>query len=604
MISRWNYVSMTIVMGVMLLMFQLTNVMLERWNNYEENNFVKSWEELPGESDAHALAEDEADPARGMVVYIGSGDASAREVMRQWAVYTKQNFMSCETLEDYRNSAEELEQYPEKIVGVHSADIDWEDEAAWKCLEENADGDTSLVFCGLPEAGTVKGSAALRRLLGVVRVRSEETTAEGLRLSEGFLLGGGAEYRTVDPEENERLQDMDLTFPWYTLLEDTEVYLRGVFDDETLEEDDMPPVIWRTQVKDARAYMVNGDYMEEAFGLGLLSAMWAGGKAYEIYPVVNAQNLVAVNYPGMSLENDEAIQKIYDQSLGRLFRDRVWPVLIAAYRQNALGLTCMMTPQFDYADENLPEQEQLLHYMKRLNEERAETGLSGFRVSDTPLERKLLEDGWFMEGTLPDYQFTSFYSTEEQGLEQALEDELLQSVRTVVSRYDGELDIFGYLNENVTRQPLLSDGVRYTYRQDLLTKCVETALGYTSVMVDMGRIAYPDSDDPLNEMNSGLGWNLQNYFKKYENFEGTTLTESDERIRGFLAADYAKRTDGDTITLEVEHPGESAWFVLRTEGKRVKSVEGGQSTLLEDGAYLIEATEKSVVITLRNQTRR
>jgi hypothetical protein len=61
--------------------------------------------------------------------------------------------MSCETLEDYRNSAEELEQYPEKIVGVHSADIDWEDEAAWKCLEENADGDTSLVFCGLPEAG-------------------------------------------------------------------------------------------------------------------------------------------------------------------------------------------------------------------------------------------------------------------------------------------------------------------------------------------------------------------------------------------------------------------------------------------------------------------
>ena len=217
----------------------------------------------------------------------------------------------------------------------------------------------------------------------------------------------------------------------------------------------------------------NGDYMEEAFGLGLLSAMWAGGKAYEIYPVVNAQNLVAVNYPGMSLENDEAIQKIYDQSLGRLFRDRVWPVLIAAYRQNALGLTCMMTPQFDYADENLPEQEQLLHYMKRLNEERAETGLSGFRVSDTPLERKLLEDGWFMEGTLPDYQFTSFYSTEEQGLEQALEDELLQSVRTVVSRYDGELDIFGYLNENVTRQPLLSDGVRYTYRQDFLTKCVE-----------------------------------------------------------------------------------------------------------------------------------
>ena len=71
MISRWNYVSMTIVMGVMLLMFQLTNVMLERWNNYEENNFVKSWEELPRESDAHALAEDKADPAASRIQVDG-----------------------------------------------------------------------------------------------------------------------------------------------------------------------------------------------------------------------------------------------------------------------------------------------------------------------------------------------------------------------------------------------------------------------------------------------------------------------------------------------------------------------------------------------------
>lgn len=603
MISRWNYVSMTIVMGVVLLMFQLTNVMLDRWNHYEVNSFVKSWEELPSESDARVLAEEETDESRGIVVYIGSGDAPAFEVVRQWAAYTKQNFQSCETMEDYRQSAGDLDKYPEKIVGIHSADIDWEDEAAWKCLSESAGGDTSLVFCGLPDPGLVKKSAALRRLLGVTRVRAEETTVEGLRLEEGFLLGGAAEYRTVDEEENKRLQDMDLTFPWYTLAEDAQVYMRGVWDDETLEEEDMPPVIWRAPAGDVNAYVVNGDYMEGACGLGLLSAVRADGKECEIYPVVNAQSLVAVNYPGMSTENDAAIQKIYDQSLSRLFRDRVWPVLIAAYRQNSLGLTCMMAPQFDYADENLPEQELLLHYLKRLNEESAETGLSGSRVSDTPLERKLLEDRWFMEGTLPDYEFTSFYSTDEQELDEVLQNELTKSVRTILSQYDGELDIFGYLNENVTRQPLLSDGVRYTYRQDFLTKCIETALGYTSVMVDLGRIAYPDSEDPLNEMNSSLGWNLQNYFQGFKNFEGTTASESDERIRTFLSLDYTKRVDGNTVCLELEKPDASAWFVLRSDGKRVKSVEGGQWTQLEDGAYLIEATEASVVITLRNNAR-
>lgn len=603
MISRWNYFSITIVMGVVLLMFQMTNVMLERWNHYEENSFVRNLEELPKESDMYALDEDSPDSSRGMVVYIGSRDASAFEVTRQWAVYTKQNFMGCETLEDYRESAGALAAYPERTVSVHSEDIDWGDEAAWSCLEAGAGKGGRLVFCGLPEAELIRKSAGLRGLFGISQVRAAETTVEGLRLEDGFLLGGGAEYWSINQEENERRQDMELTFPWYVLAEDAQAYMRGILEDESLEAEELPAVIWRAPAKESHTYVVNGDYMEGACGLGLLSAIWADGKDCEIYPVVNAQNLVAVNYPGLARENEAEIQGLYGQGLDRLFRDRVWPVFIAAYRQNALGLTCMLAPQYDYEDENLPEQEQLLYYMKRLNEESAEVGLSGGRISDTPLEQKLLEDRWFMEGTLPDYRFTSFYSTQGHTLEGELQDRLLESVRTVVSQYGGELDVFGYLNENVTRQALLADGVHYTYGQDFLAKCVETALGYTSVMVDMEWIAYPDSGDALNEMSSNLGWNLQNYFKGYENFEGTTVSESDERIRAFLALDYGKRIDGNTVYLELENPGSPAWFVLRGEGKRIRAVEGGQWTLLEDGAYLIEATEKNVVITLQNSTR-
>lgn len=604
MISRWNYFSITIVMGVVLLMFQMTNVMLEHWNHYEENSFVRNWEELPKESDAHTLSSAETEDTRGMVVYIGNENASAFQVVRQWAVYTKQNFVSCGTVEDYRECADDLTAYPGKIVSVHSADIDWEDEAAWKCLEENAAPDDSLVFCGLPDVEQIKKSAGLRRLLGISQVRAEESSVEGLRLEAGFLLGGGAEYRTIDEEENKKRQDMDLTFPWYILSEDTEIYMRGIPEDETLELEEMPAVIWRAPVKEAYVYAVNGDYMEGAYGLGLLSAMWADGKECEIYPVVNAQNLVAVNYPGLASENGEEIQAIYGQSLERLFHDRVWPVFIAAYRQNALGLTCMLAPQFDYEDENLPEQEQLLYYMKHLNEESAEVGLSGRCVSNTPLEEKLLEDRWFMEGVLPDYQFTSFYSAGRENLEETLQNDLLKQVRTVVSRYDGELEVFGYLNEHVTRQALLTDGVSYTYRQDFLTKCIETALGYTGIMVDMERIAYPEGGDALNEMSSNLNWNLHHYFRGYENFEGTSLSESDERIRTFLALDYTKRVEGNTVYLELESPGALSWFILRGEEKRIRSIEGGQWTQLEDGSYLIEATEKNVVITLQNGTWR
>lgn len=604
MISRWNYFSITIVMGVVLLMFQMTNVMLKQWNHYEENSFVRSWEELPSESSAYALNTTAAEENRGVVVYIGSESAPAFQIMQQWAVYTKQNFVSCGTMEEYQECGSKLAAYPGKVVSVHSEDLDWEDGEIGEILGQNAAADDSLVFCGLPESGAIKGNAGLRSLLGISRVRSEEVSVEGLRLEEGFLLGGGAEYRSVDPEENRQRQDMDLTFPWYILSEDTEIYMRGILEDESLELQEMPPVIWRSPVKEANIYAVNGDYMEEAHGLGLLSAMWADGKECEIYPVVNAQNLVAVNYPGLAPENSEEIQAIYGQDLERLLRDSVWPVFIAAYRQNTLGLTCMLAPQFDYKDENLPEQNQLLYYMKHLNEERAEVGLSDGRICGTPLEQKLLEDQWFMEGTLPDYQFTSFYSTEGENLEETLQNDILKPVRTVVSRYNGELEVFGYLNEYVTRQALLTDGVNYTYSQDFLTKCMETALGYTSVMVDMEKIAYPEGSDRLKEMSASLGWNLQNYFRSYENFAGTTVSESDERIRSFLALDYTKRIEGNTVYLELNNSETPAWFVLRSEGKGIQSVEGGQWTRLEDGSYLIETAGKNVVITLHNSTWR
>jgi len=245
-----------------------------------------------------------------------------------------------------------------------------------------------------------------------------------------------------------------------------------------------------------------------------------------------------------------------------------------------------------------------LYYMKHLNEERAEVGLSDGRICGTPLEQKLLEDQWFMEGTLPDYQFTSFYSTEGENLEETLQNDILKPVRTVVSRYNGELEVFGYLNEYVTRQALLTDGVNYTYSQDFLTKCMETALGYTSVMVDMEKIAYPEGSDRLKEMSASLGWNLQNYFRSYENFAGTTVSESDERIRSFLALDYTKRIEGNTVYLELNNSETPAWFVLRSEGKGIQSVEGGQWTRLEDGSYLIETAGKNVVITLHNSTWR
>ena len=396
---------------------------------------------------------------------------------------------------------------------------------------------------------------------------------------------------------------MELSFPWYGLVSGTQVYMDGIFSGQSADEEDVPPVIWKNTVDGIDVFAVNGGYMEDASGLGILSAMSAEMNPYELYPVINAQNLVAANYPGLSDENKEEMLSRYGKTMQELFRDTLWPAVIAAYRQNTLGLTCMLAPQFDYEDDQWPDTEQMQYYMKRLNEERAETGLSGSNVSDTPVGQKLERDQWFMEGALPDYRFSSFYAETlaPEEIELALQQEILEDVRTVVTDYDPKIDIIGYQNDSVTRQSILSDGIRQTYREDFRTRSVETALGYTCVMADLESIVYPESEeeDVLTELTSYLNWNIRNSFDGFHEFEGTTISESDVKIRNFLALDYTQRREGQSVYLDLATSAPSSWFILRTRNERVSHVEGGNWKQIEAGVYLIEAQNKNVVITLK-----
>ena len=604
MVSRWNYIAITVVMFITFFLFQFTNVMLERWNNYEENTYVRDWKELPGREDAYAIERETPFTVyRNQIVYIGDADEKIGEMVRTWAAYSKWGMQTFDSVESYETSARGTGYLAPQIIAINAAQTDWKQDEACECLEKCAAEGITIVFCNLPDVTVIEKSRALRRLLGIAEVREREITVEGLYLYDGFLLGGEALYRTEDASENAKKQDMELTFPWYTLSEDASLYMRGVLGDESKEREEFPAVIWRNGKAGSCVYAVNGDYMEDAAGLGLLTAMWSMSKGYDIYPVVNAQNLVVVNYPGLSNENEEAVRQRYGRNVRDLFRDVVWPSLVSVYRKNTLGLSCMIAPQFDYNDDNLPEQGQLLYYMRRINEEKAEAGLSAICVSDTPIRQKLAEDRRLMEKALPTYHFTSFYvgNFEEREVETALQEEFLGTVRTIVADYAGESDVIAYQNENVTRQSVLTDGVRHTYREDFRVKGVETALGYAVALADLNDVVYSaDAEDILTESISSLQWNVQNSFKNFQEFEGTTLSESDERIRSFLSLDYAQHRDDNTIYVELDGFKGSAWFVLRCgDDEEVSGINGGTFKLLEKDVYLIEAQNKNMEITLR-----
>lgn len=600
MISRRNYFTITAVMLVVFFMFQFTNAVLEGWSGYEENSYAQSRESLLSQSSAYGQDMGEAAGSsvnsRDKVVYIGKPEGALGKVVHNWAVYTKRESEAYRALEEYKRD----DTLPGMLV-VDAANLDWENETTCGLLKEYAGQGVNLVFCNLPDVSVIKKNQTLMQLLGIKKIRKEQTTVEGLHLYEGFLLGGEVFYRTDDEEESEKKQDMELTFPWYFLSKNTKVYMCGVPEEE-MDASDYPPVIWKKNFEDAQIFAVNGDYMDDATGLGLLSAMSAEIKDYELYPVVNAQNMVITNCPGMAPENEKEMEEQYGQSMPELMRNIIWPSVVSVYRRSTLGLSCMVAPQYDYGDDNFPSETEFEFYMKRLKEQSAEAGLSGESISDTPIRQKLEEDERFVKKTLPDYEFSSFYAGDltESELDSVLQEDVLKKVRTVARDYDGGSEVIGYQSEYITNQNILSDGVEYTFREDFRMRSVQTALGYSSARMDIGSGLYSGSgaDDDIDKMISDFSWNVRNYWENFSGFSGTTLSESDQRVRNFLALDYKESREGNIIRLEYTGTQAPVWFILRTEGERIKRMEGGEWKLLEEGVYLIETDHTQVTIEL------
>ena len=140
--------------------------------------------------------------------------------------------------------------------------------------------------------------------------------------------------------------------------------------------------------------------------------------------------------------------------------------------------------------------------------------------------------------------------------------------------------------------------MNYAYSDDIRMRSIQTALGYTNVMLDMYDIFWPqEKTDRWEVMQKRFSSNLLTYWKNFAGFDSTTLSESNARTRTFLNLDYSQSREDNEITLKTSEPG--SWFVLRLHDEEIDEVEGGTETKLEDNAYLIYAEVTTVKIQVK-----
>ncbi|MCI8529521.1 MAG: DUF2194 domain-containing protein [Lachnospiraceae bacterium] len=623
MVSRRNFFSIVVMMAVLLFMFQFSQVIKENESDYHIN--VYAMEEIVPNTpiwraesqEGNAPGHREQDGMGGEVqfaasdgayaAFFGSKKGKVYPVVEQWCVYNKQGLVVYHEPGDYTTERDNL---PEVFL-VDTTSINLLEHVAF--FSELTELGIPLVFCNLPQGAEVRKSEDLCALLGIGEVVSEQIEVEGIHLFSGFLLGGGIKYVAVREEEKKN-QDMNLQIPWYMTKGGTKTYMVGILD-ELLEEEEakneyFPPLIWRNSFGNAKVFVVNGEYLSDMTGVGILDAMMYEAASYVIYPIINAQNVLVTNYPEFAGENDEIMMELYSRKMEAVQRDIFWPDLAALIERNQLKLTCLFAPQYEYLDETEPSGETVPFYLQQLKETGAEAGMSLTYGEGISLQDKLSRDQQFYASQENPYQYAAAFA-EQEDIEQMggvlTKGALLKDIRTlasdfpvsqpVISWYESGMD--GAENYGITLQNVTSDVKTHTFSNDLFVRSMETALGYSNVRIDMHDVLWPQSEaDQWEKMYDSMSSNLNTYWKAFSSFDQTTLTESDGRVRAFLNLDYRDRREEDCIYLETFGAAES-WFLLRIHGEEIASITGAAYRKIEEGTYLLHVTEGAAEIGLR-----
>ena len=602
MVSFRKYLGVVIMMTMLFVIFLFSVIINEQGSFYDINEYVTEKRAL-GTKQWGASEEDE------MVLLIGTENEALVDVVTQWCTYTKRSLCMLEQPEEYETVVQKEKNPILMLLDGESLEFGTDYEELLRLTEK----EIPMVFCTIPDKNSIDSSGTLKEILGIRSVMPEKANLSGVRLYEGFFLGGEVSY-IAETEEEEKRQDMNLIVPWYLLDNGTKTYMVGIMKEKEVRElvgleeqaegvtGYFPKLIWRNSYHGCPVFVVNGNYVSSLAGMGILNSFCHEMLEYEIYPVVNAQNVLVQNYPNLSEENEEKLLKIYSRSPQMVFQGIMWPSVSAMAKANELKLSCFFNSQYVYGDKKEPQEEEIPFYLKQLRGINSEAGIALSYDEDTSFTTMLQKDTEFYTSLNSDYQYQMIFAEETDlpEIRKNLEkNNILQKVVTIGSEYHAGDTLLSYFTNGVTLQRTTGNAKEHSYMDDFTVRGIQTALVYSNILLDLQDAVWPQEEtDEWQHLYDDMASNVTTYWSDFRTYEQTTLSESDARVRTLLNLDYSHKREENTIVVRVENVEEPSWFLLRTHDEKIVKITGGSFQKLETNAYLIRVTEPLVEIML------
>lgn len=575
------------MMAMVFFLFLFSGAAKFALSHYEINEYdfdrgsfsAKGFDELAKDSD-------------GVVLYLGTSSGMER-MIGQWCTYRRYRL---ETAYDAK------EQYT--LVLIDGASLEEEDV---DLLFEFQQNHIPMVFGSLPSVKLIASDGKLASLLGISNIQKAAIDLDGMTLYEDFLVGGKVIYQAKNKEEQKQ-QDLNLRIPWFVLNSGSKVYMDGILPEDYEDTDAAykPPVIWCYRTASDTVFAVNNNFMESDIGLGMLFAMERELSTYYVYPVVNTQNLVALNYPSFTDENSKKLHEVYSRDAAAVLRDLVWPGIAAVSEHNHAYPSVCMSPKYNYDVTNEPDGEKLAYYQQLLREQHGEAGISMETVGDISLEEKLAYDNRFYRKHASDYRLLFAYAKDYDATDAALALDAagFSDMIALLCDYDPSKNMIDAVDGKQVLQ-ITNTGSSHTYSEDLRTKSFQTALGYSVIGQDFSEILYPTSKaDQWEKVYDRFSRYTNTYWQDYDYFDETTVTEAARRCNRYMQLEYDIVTDADTIQIYSDATKENpAYFMVHTGTESIRSIRGGSYVRIDRGRYLVTAKDATVSIRCREKSQ-
>lgn len=601
MLSKRNFIMMLTMIIVVLALFLSSVVLKEYYNDYDVNHMAET--EALDKKDGF-FVNGETD---GQVLYFGEEDNGYFEVIKEWSEYRKKEFTALNSLD----TVSSIEDVSRKYLLVDGGLFKTNTEEYAETLTEYVSKGGVVIFYRLPSYNTIRNCDALRNLLGIQRLRGETVKLQEIRLYSGFLLGGETHY-SFDEASDPDLADMDSEIPWYDISSRTKTYMVGFLSEAEksslgINNEDMPAIIWRSNMENGSVFAVNGDYIKTA-GIGILDAMLYEAQEYALYSVVNAQNLFIVGFPDLTNENERLMAEVYGMTTEQFCRDILWPSFVAAADKGNWKITSFISVKQNDSTKTAPKTDGLIDYLKYFNEESAEAGMSLGRINSSDIRVSVKDEKAQLDKLNLDYMFAAGYVRNENKdkLESLINGngkiDYFGDIRTVVGEYAENERILYWLTDKITYQNVTTDAYKHSYKDNLRLKSIETGLGYSNVQADIYRILNPENEkDQWENLADKMAANIDTYWKPFSAFDKTTVSQSDEKVRNFLNGKVTSSKNGNTVTVKTENYEGEAYLLFRTHGEELYEMTGGSFKKIEDNAYLLTLTEDTAKISLKSE---